>query len=614
MLLRNVSQWGLSWLSLGLMLIPAGCVAAPSGSALPTTPTATALSAPVKVEVVGTPGKYQLLKNGQPFVIKGVGGNGNRPLMLASGVNSFRTWGADNLGPILDEAHRDGLMVTVGIWLQHAGGFDYHNAAEVKKQFEMCREVVQKYKDHPAVLMWAFGNEMEAHPDDPAVWRAIEDIAAMAKSLDPNHPTMTVVADISPEKVRNIHAICKSIDIIGINSYGGAPSIKERYAQHGGTKPYILTEFGPLGQWEVTKTRWDAPIEATSTEKAEHYRKSYENAVVKNPGMCLGAYAFLWGTKQEGTGTWFGMILPNGAPLQAAQVMSEFYTGKPAANLVPRVSRLAVDQVDGLKQGQTVRATLAATDPEGRALKVQWVLIAEGRERLTAGRDEAVPESYPGALLSSTNTSATFKIPNAGGGYRIFAYVFDEAGGAAVANVPIFVEGPAAAGGEQARLPLVVYANGAADMAFAPSGWMGNAGGLTVDWESKDQPQAGSACAKVTFTPSTGWAGVACQFPPNDWGDQPQGLNLTGARELEFWARGAVGGERVKMEFGILGSDKKYPDTAKGQVELTLTREWKRYTIDLRGKDLSRVKTGFVFTLAGAGRPVTFYFDEVRFK
>lgn len=607
MLLRNVSRWLTGVLGLCVLALPTSCVAASDA------PTASA--APSKVELVGGPGRYQLLKNGQPFVIRGVGGNGNRQLMLESGVNSFRTWGADNLGPILDEAHRDGLCVTVGIWLQHAGGFDYHNAAEVKKQFEMCREVVEKYKDHPALLMWAFGNEMEAHPDDPAVWRAIEDIAAMSKRLDPNHPTMTVIADISPEKVKNIHAICKSIDIIGINSYGGAPSLAQRYADLGGTKPYVLTEFGPLGQWEVTKTRWDAPIEATSTEKAEHYRKSYENAVVKNPGMCLGAYAFLWGTKQEGTGTWFGMILPNGAPLESAQVMAEFYTGKARPNLVPRITKLEVDQADRLRQGQTVRATLAASDPEGRALKVQWIMTAEGRERLTAGRDEAVPESYPGALVSSTNTTATFKMPAAGGGYRIFAYVFDEAGGAAVANVPIFVEGPVRVEtGVKADLPLVVYANSAADMAFAPSGWMGNAGGLTVDWEWKDRPQAGAACAKVTYTSAGGWAGVACQFPPNDWGDQPQGLNLTGAKELEFWMRGEAGGERLKVEFGILGSDKKYPDTGRGQLEVTLTREWKRYTIDLRGKDLSRVKTGFVFTVAGAGRPVTFFFDEVRFK
>jgi hypothetical protein len=32
------------------------------------------------------------------------------------------------------------------------------------------------------------------------------------------------------------------------------------------------------------------------------------------------------------------------------------------------------------------------------------------------------------------------------------------------------------------------------------------------------------------------------------------------------------------------------------------------------GYDLSRVKTPFVWSLAGRGRPVTFYLDDVRFE
>lgn len=567
------------------------------------------------MEVVGKPGSYKLIRNGEPYVIRGVGGNGSRKLLLECGANSFRTWGAENIGQVLDEAHRDGLTVTVGIWLGHAGAFNYHNPVEVKKQFEMCKEVVTKHKDHPALLMWAFGNEMEANPDDPAVWRAIEDIAAMSKAIDPNHPTMTVVAEVGGDKVKNIHAICKSIDIIGINSYGGARTLKERYEKAGGTKPYILTEFGPLGSWEVPKTRWDAPIEASSTEKAEFYRQAYEAAVSGNPGTCIGSYAFLWGNKQEATATWFGMLLPNGAPLAAVDVMSTFWTGKPRANLVPRIDKLSVTTADKLKPGQVVKASLVASDPEGKPVTVKWILTAEGRERLTAGRDEAVPEGYPQALVSSSKSEATFRMPESGGGYRIFAYAFDDAGGAAVANVPIFVDAPIKVDkGIKADLPLIVYDESAHDMPFAPSGWMGDTSGLTVDFESKDGPKQGKTCAKVSFKGPSGWAGIACQFPPNDWGDQPQGLDLTGAKRLTLWMRGARGGEKIKVEFGILKQDKKFFDSASGQLEATLTPEWQRYTIDLAGKDLSRIKTGFVITMAGAGGPQTVYIDNVRFE
>jgi hypothetical protein len=392
-----------------------------------------------KVEVVKTAEGYQLLRNGSPYYIRGVGGNGSRKLLLEIGGNSFRTWGAENIGQVLDDAHKDGLTVTVGIWLMHAGEFNYSDPVAVKKQFEMCKEVVQKHKDHPALLMWAFGNEMEAHPDDPAVWRAVEDIAAMSKKIDPNHPTMTVIAEIGGYKVKNLHAICKSIDIVGINSYGGAPSLKERYPIAGGTKPYIITEFGAPGTWEVAKTKWEAPIEWTSTAKAGWYRDAYEKSIKGNPGVCLGSYAFLWGNKQEGTATWFGMLLPDGSHTGAVDVMAELWTGKPRKNLVPKIEKLELSAADYLKPGQTIQATLVASDPEGKPLRVKWLLKGEVKVRLTAGRDEVVPPTYSEALITSTNSSAEFKVPKEGGAYRIFAYVYDDAGGAAVANVPIFI-------------------------------------------------------------------------------------------------------------------------------------------------------------------------------
>jgi len=340
---------------------------------------------------------------------------------------------------VLDDAHRYGLTVTAGIWLGHTGGFNYHDKAAVKAQFEMCKEVVQKYKDHPALLIWAFGNEMEGNGKDPKVWEALEAIAAMCKRTDSKHPTMTVIAEIGDDKVAAIQELCPSIDIIGVNSYGGAPTLAKRFAKQGGKKPYIVTEFGPLGAWEVKKTRWDAPIEPTSGEKADHYRASYIAAVTNAKGTCLGSYAFLWGTKQEVTATWYGMLLPDGEPLAAVDVMAELWTGKRRPNLVPRIHRLSVSPNDSLKAGQIVEARIDASDPELGSLRIKWVLTAEAVERLSAGRDEQVPPVFPDSIQKVSEKSATVKMPSQSGGYRLFAYVLDEAGGAAVANVPLFV-------------------------------------------------------------------------------------------------------------------------------------------------------------------------------
>jgi hypothetical protein len=184
--MRNVSQ-----MSVGILMVLGmtfGCLRSGTANAS----VISGVQKPSRVEVVGKPGSYQLLRDGKPYFIKGVGGNASRKLLLEIGGNSFRTWGADNIGKVLDDAHKDGLTVTVGIWLQHASEFDYNNKVEVKKQFEMCKKIVEENKDHPALLMWAFGNEMEANPDNIAVWHAVEEIAAMSKKIDPNHPMVAL--------------------------------------------------------------------------------------------------------------------------------------------------------------------------------------------------------------------------------------------------------------------------------------------------------------------------------------------------------------------------------------------------------------------------------------
>jgi hypothetical protein len=45
-----------------------------------------------------------------------------------------------------------------------------------------------------------------------------------------------------------------------------------------------------------------------------------------------------------------------------------------------------------------------------------------------------------------------------------------------------------------------------------------------------------------------------------------------------------------------------------------LAKDWQQYTIDLSGKDLTCIKTGFGWTLAAPGRPVTFYLDDIQYE
>lgn len=572
---------------------------------------------PSVVKVVKAGDGFQLLRNGKPYVVKGAGGDGSKTLLRGIGGNSFRTWGADNLEPKLAEAQTLGLTVTVGVWLGHKEYFDYHDAAQVAAQKEAVRKAILRYRDSPALLCWALGNEMEVgQQDNPEMWAAIEDLAKMAHVLDPNHPTMTVVAEIGGDKVEQINALCPDIDIVGINSYGGGPSVAARYKAAGGVRPYLVTEYGPPGVWEQKANSWGAVPEPSSTAKAQSYSGTYEKSVAAQP-LCLGSYAFTWGSKQEATATWFGLLLPDGSRLGATDALTQLWTGKPPARLCPVITALTVAGPNQVAPGATVKATLAASDPQKDPLTVQWVLQADSATYHTGGGAEGALPTYPEAILSSDASAATVTLPIHKGGYRLYAYVRDTHGGAAVANVPLYVQadGPPPAA-RKAALPLVLFGTGAKSaVPFTPAGYMGNTAAIKMDTASTDSPRAGKTCLKVSYAAADNWGGVVWQDAANDWGDHPGGWDLTGASRLTFWARGASGGESVTFLFGLLGKDKTYPDSATGKLDrVTLTSGWKSYTLDLKGLDLSRIKTGFCWTLAATGKPVTFYLDDIRYE
>ena len=566
----------------------------------------------IPVELLQTENGYQLLRDGEPYFIRGAGGTHSLQQLADAGANSLRTWGAEDLDTLLDEAHSLGLSVTVGIWLGHERhGFDYNDPAQVAEQLETARQVVLRYKDHPAVLLWGIGNEMEGYEsgDDPLIWAAVNDVAAMVKELDPAHPTMTVTAEIGGGRIESLHKHSPAIDIHGINSYGGAPSLTERLRAGGAIKPFVLTEFGPPGSWEVATTEWGAPYEMTSTNKAEFYRNVYEHTVQGEPGSALGSYAFTWGFKMEATSTWFGMFLADGSRTGAVDVMTELWSGTSPDNLAPTVQALVIDGASEVEPGDEVRVSTEIGDPEGGEIDVDWVLRPESGDYVTGGDFRPNMTDIEGVLLDRSADGAVVRMPDEPGTYRLFVYARDDAGGAATANVPLLVKGEV-----RTRFPVSVYEDGFEGMPWVPSGWMGSSESLTIDGSYTDESHDGFASMKMRYEGKFGWVGVAWQNPPNNWGDLEGGFDLTGANELELWARGEYGGEKISIGVGLLGTETAHPDSGKTKVDnIVLKAEWQRYTVPLKKVDLSSIKTGFVVTLTGRTTPVTVYLDSIRF-
>jgi hypothetical protein len=594
-----------------LMLLMALVIAASAVSAI---------ADPIRVELHKTTGGFELLRGGKPYFIKGAGGSASMEVLKQCGGNSTRTWGSDTIDQQLDEAEKLGMTVTVGVWIGHAeAGFNWDDDDAVAAQFERAKAAVIKYRNHPAVLMWAFGNEMEGYHDgdNPKVWKALEAMGKMAHQLDPNHPTMTVMADIGGSRIPCVNAFCPDIDIVGVNSYGGGPSLAKRYRDGGGIKPFVLTEFGPPGQWETDKNKFGVPHELTSTQKAAFYRLTYESAILPEKGkLCLGSYVFAWGWKQEATATWYGLFLPDHSRLGAVDTMTDLWGGKMPAVRCPQIEPLAADK-DEVDPGATIQVKLTTTDPDSHRLKTTWVLAQDQSMYANAGGEtQPIPTTYNDAIVSGDNTGCELKMPSDGGGYILYAYVRDDAGGAAVANIPLHVHGdPPPPKAQKVKLPFVLYGPGQKDLPYIWSGWTASdMHALHMDEKCTVQPHAGDVCMKCQFTDSQGWAGIIWQSPANDWGDKFGGYNISGASKLTFWARGETGGEIVNFRLGVI-KDKKFNDTASASLEnVKLTTHWKQYSIDLTGKDLSDIKTGFSWGVAAAGSPITFYLSQVQYE
>jgi hypothetical protein len=172
---------------------------------------------------------------------------------------------------------------------------------------------------------------------------------------------------------------------------------------------------------------------------------------------------------------------------------------------------------------------------------------------------------------------------------------------------------------------FVVYADkGSKVNHYIPSGWMGDTSDIKINEQCAENPHSGTTCLQFIYSAkrsqNQGWAGVTWQNPAQNWGNKKGGFDLTGMTKLSFWARGAKGGEVIdKVKIGGIGiEDKKpYPDSVSVEMgPIELTPDWKQYTINLAGKDLSYISGGFCWVMKADVNPegATFYLDDIKFE
>jgi hypothetical protein len=194
----------------------------------------------------------------------------------------------------------------------------------------------------------------------------------------------------------------------------------------------------------MERTPWGAPVELTSSEKADVILRALQEALTPLEGQLLGSYVFKWGQKQERTPTWFGLLLESGEETETVDVMHYAWNGDWPANRTPRVEALRLDgrvARDGvtLAAGGSYGIRFDVRDPEGDPLRFRLQVKPESEATQVGGDRENTPPDIDGWLADPTAAMTTITVP-VPGRYRLFAYAYDGHGHAAHANIPFLVQ------------------------------------------------------------------------------------------------------------------------------------------------------------------------------
>ena len=420
-------------------------------------------SVPSHVSIEKQGHQYQLHLNGSVYHIKGAGLNypdgHNFKALKTAGGNSFRTWSTDYAEQELAAAKKLGLMVAMGIDLKkQLHGFDYNDSAAVAAQFQWVKEQVNKYKDHPNLLVWVVANEPNLLFDssdqlisvNPKVYDAISDIIDYIHQVDPHHPVTYTYAGVIKSHLEVGLARTQNVDFVSVQVYGDLAKVKQQIIAANINKPVMVTEFGPLGHWEVPSTRWGQPIEEPSAVKAKSMAKRMQLGLADNStGLIIGSFAFEWGQKQERTPTWYGMFNKDGKPNARIDEMTRFWTGQYPLNRAPMTEAITInnlfasDSVYLVPNSQAI-ANVVVTDPENGQLTYQWKILNEVIKISEGGAFEQEPEATPITIIAPCTqeplNKISFQVPETEGAYRIFVYVYDEQGKVGNANFPFYVK------------------------------------------------------------------------------------------------------------------------------------------------------------------------------
>ena len=195
--------------------------------------------------------------------------NDDIPLLVDANINTIRTYAAITNVTELNAFANAGIKV---IMMLNENSYTWY---------------VNQFKDHPAILMWEFGNEFNYHPEwfgnNIQNWYDIlEDRASNVKSLDPDHPVSTGHGEVPDGQALNS---CPSVDVWGMNIYrwlSPDSAINELAAVT--EKAIYISEAG-ADSFNINSNSENELQQAQATE-------IILNAIIAKSDLCIGVTLF----------------------------------------------------------------------------------------------------------------------------------------------------------------------------------------------------------------------------------------------------------------------------------------------------------------------------------
>lgn len=241
----------------------------------------------------------QILVDGAPYFIKGIcyhpvpKGSNQRDfstldqdlvLMKEAGINTIRVYAPIDDALVLDKIHEAGMKLIVGFGYNQGGNYDILSGSFI--------DYINKYKNHPSILLWELGNEYNYHPewfgDDIKNWyKALNDAAGIIHKNDPDHSVTTAHGELPDSLALNMSP---SVDVWGMNVYRW-DNPEDIYQQWEAIsdKPMYLSEAGGDSYMTITKAGYEQGV----NEKAQaDANAKILDAILRNKEIGSGVTLF----------------------------------------------------------------------------------------------------------------------------------------------------------------------------------------------------------------------------------------------------------------------------------------------------------------------------------